>query len=209
MKTTLALLFTLALAVPAAAQDDSLSIRAFALGSVEQFTAIDTFDAVFGRTYEPFFGGGLQVLQGDYFLELTASRLNQTGQRAFINNGQKFRLGIPLTAKVTALEATAGYRYPLSRRVLPYGAAGVGLYRYTEDSAFDEAELGNRQDYDEEHEDDALCRGTRVVEPFEAVEVDLIDHQLSRARWATLGHDVDDTEAVGEAVGKINDDQKE
>jgi len=139
VKTTLVLLFTLALAVPVAAQDDSLSIRAFALGSVEQFTAIDTFDAVFGRTYEPFFGGGLQVLQGDYFLELTASRLNQTGQRAFINNGQKFRLGIPLTAKVTALEATAGYRYPLSRRVLPYGAAGVGLYRYTEDSAFDEA----------------------------------------------------------------------
>ena len=139
MKTTLVLLFTLALAVPVAAQDDSLSIRAFALGSVEQFTAIDTFDAVFGRTYEPFFGGGLQVLQGDYFLELTASRLNQTGQRAFINNGQKFRLGIPLTAKVTALEATAGYRYPLSRRVLPYGAAGVGLYRYQQDSTFDEA----------------------------------------------------------------------
>jgi opacity protein-like surface antigen len=139
VKTTLCLLFGLALAVPAAAQDESLSIRAFALGTVQQFTAIDTFDAVFGRTYEPFLGGGLQVLQGSYFLELTASRFNQTGQRAFINGGQKFRLGIPLTAKITALEATAGYRYRLSSRVLPYGAAGIGLYRYQENSTFDEA----------------------------------------------------------------------
>jgi opacity protein-like surface antigen len=139
VKTALCLLFGLVLAVPAAAQDDSLSIRAFALGTVEQFTAIDTFDAVFARTYEPFFGGGLQVLQGNYFLELTASRLNQTGQRAFINNGQKFRLGIPLTAKITGLEATAGYRYRLSSRVLPYGAAGIGLYHYQEDSTGDEA----------------------------------------------------------------------
>ena len=139
MKTTFAVLFTLALAAPAAAQDEPLSFRPFALGTVESFTAIDSFDAVFGRTYEPFFGGGLQIVQGGYFLELTASRLNQTGQRAFINGGQKFRLGIPLTAKITALEATAGYRYRLSQRVLPYGAAGIGLYRYQQDSTFDEA----------------------------------------------------------------------
>lgn len=138
MKATLAFIFCLALAVPGAAQDDGLSIRPFALGTVEQFSAIDSFDAVFGRTYEPFLGGGVQVLQGDYFLELTASRFNQTGQRAFINNGQKFRLGIPLTAKMIALEATAGYRYPLSPRVRPYGSAGIGLYHYTEDSTFDE-----------------------------------------------------------------------
>ncbi len=142
MKTTVCLLFVLALSVPAAAQDESLSIRPFALGSVESFSAIDTFDAVFGRTYEPFFGGGLQLVQGGYFLELTASRLNQTGQRAFINGGQKFRLGIPLTAKITALEMTAGYRHRLSSRVLPYGAAGVGLYRYTESSTSDEAGEG-------------------------------------------------------------------
>src|SRR5262249_13197984 len=130
MKTALALLLGLARAVPAAAEDDSLSIRPFALGTVQSFAAIDTFDAVFGRTYEPFFGGGVQVLQGDYFLDLTASRLNQTGQRAFFNGGQKFRLGIPLTAKITPLEATAGYRHRLSPRGRPYGAAGIGHSRH-------------------------------------------------------------------------------
>ena len=138
MKATLAFFFCLATAVPAIAQDEGLSIRPFALGTVQSFAAIDTFDAVFGRTYEPFLGGGVQVLQGDYFLELTASRFSQTGERAFINGGQKFRLGIPLTAKLVALEATAGYLYRLSPRIRPYGAAGVGLYSYTEDSTFDE-----------------------------------------------------------------------
>jgi opacity protein-like surface antigen len=139
VKTTFAVLFTLALAAPASAQDDGLSFRPFVLGTIESFAAIDTFDAVYGRTYQPFLGGGLQVVQDSYFLELTASQMSQTGQRAFINNGQKFRLGIPLTAKILALEATAGYRYRLSPRVLPYGAAGVGLYRYQESSDFDEA----------------------------------------------------------------------
>ena len=137
--TTLCLLVGLAVAAPAAAQDDALSLRPFVVGTVESFTAIDSFNAEFGRTYQPFLGGGLQVVQGSYFLELTASQMNQTGQRAFINNGQSFRLGIPLTAKILALEATAGYRYRLSSRVMPYGAAGIGLYRYQQSSDFDEA----------------------------------------------------------------------
>ena len=138
MKTALCLLFGLALAAPAAAQDEPLRIRPFVLGTVEAFSAVDSFDAVFGRTYEPFFGGGVQIVQGNAFLELTASRFRQTGQRAFISGGQKFRLGIPLTATLTPLEATAGYRHPLSPRVLPYVAAGIGTYHYTEDSTFDE-----------------------------------------------------------------------
>jgi opacity protein-like surface antigen len=115
----------------------ALLIRPFALGTVESFTAVDTFDAVFGRTYEPFFGGGLQIVVDDqYVVELTASRFRQTGQRAFISGGQKFGLGIPLTATVTPLEATVGYRFRLSPRVRPYAAAGVGLYFYTEESDF-------------------------------------------------------------------------
>jgi opacity protein-like surface antigen len=140
VKTTLCLLFGLALAAPAAAQDEpKFSIRPFVFGSVEQFAAVDAFDAVFGRTYEPFFGGGVQVVVREkYFVELTASRFKQTGQRAFINAGQKFRLGIPLTATLTPLEATAGYRYRVSPTLLAYGSAGVGTYHYTEASDFDQ-----------------------------------------------------------------------
>jgi opacity protein-like surface antigen len=138
VKITLCLVVGLALAAPAAAQSPRpISIRPFALGTVESFAAVDTFDAAFGRSYDPFFGGGLQIVARDkYFVELSVSRFKQTGERAFINGGQTFRLGIPLTATITPLEAVAGYRFRYSPRVRPYVAAGVGLYLYKEESDF-------------------------------------------------------------------------
>jgi outer membrane protein W len=131
--------FSLALAAPATAQDDApaLSIRPFVLGTVESFAAVDTFNAVFGRSYDPFLGGGVQVVvQDHYVVELTASRFQRTGQRAFISGGQSYRLGIPLKATLTPLEVTGGYRFRLSPRIRPYIAAGVGTYLYKEESDF-------------------------------------------------------------------------
>jgi len=142
MKTTMAALMLLgcAVAAPAAAQDEpSISIRPFAFGSVQSFAAVDTFDAVFGRSYDPFFGGGVQaVFDGTYFVELSASRFKQTGQRAFISGGQKFHLGIPLTATIVPFEVTGGYRFRFSPRVRPYIAVGVGSYQYKETSTFND-----------------------------------------------------------------------
>jgi opacity protein-like surface antigen len=141
MKSMVAFLFALALAAPAAAQPaPELAIRPFAFGSVQAFTAIDTFDAIFGRTWDPFFGGGVQIVFHDrYFVELSASRFKQTGERAFISGGQKYRLGIPLTATITPFEAAAGYRFRLSPRIRPYVSAGVGTYGYSETSSFSDA----------------------------------------------------------------------
>jgi hypothetical protein len=146
VRTLRCLVLTLLVAAPAAAQNEGLSIRPFVFGSVQAFTAIDTFDAVFGRSYEPFLGGGVQVVSDDtYFLELSASRFQQTGQRAFISNGESFRLGVPLTATITPLEATAGYRFKLSpglrQRVTPYLGVGAGLYLYKESSGFADADV--------------------------------------------------------------------
>lgn len=141
MKLRLALVALLALIGPtASAQDEpSLSIRPFVFGSIQGFTAVDSFDAVFGRSYEPFFGGGAQVVFHDqFFVELAASRFKQTGERAFISNGQSFRLGIPLTATLTPFEVTAGYRFKVSPAVRPYVAAGVGTYQYKETSSFND-----------------------------------------------------------------------
>jgi opacity protein-like surface antigen len=133
--------FALLPAVPAAAQEPpALSIRPFAFGSIQSFAAVDTFNAVFGQSYDPFFGGGAQVVLHDRFVvELTASRFKQTGQRAFISNGKSFGLGIPLTATIIPFEVTGGYRFKLSPRVRPYVAAGFGTYKYTETSSFSEA----------------------------------------------------------------------
>ena len=137
----LALVALLALVAPAASAQDEpdVAIRPFVFGSVQAFAAVDSFDAVFGRSYEPFFGGGVQVVfHEQFFVELAASRLKQTGERAFISNGQSFRLGIPLTATLTPFEVTAGYRFKVSPAVRPYIAAGAGTYQYKETSSFND-----------------------------------------------------------------------
>ena len=141
MKLRLALVALLALVAPAASAQDEpdLAIRPFVFGTIQGFSAVESFDAVFGRSYEPFFGGGVQVIFHEQFLvELSASRFKQTGERAFISNGQSFRLGIPLTATLTPFEVTAGYRFKVSPRVRPYIAAGVGTYQYKETSSFND-----------------------------------------------------------------------
>jgi hypothetical protein len=136
------LLLGLVLASPAsaAAQDEPpISIRPFFLATDQSFAAVDTFDAVFGKTFFPFFGGGGQVVfKGTYFVELSASRFQESGQRAYLSGGKTFKLGIPLTATITPFEVTGGYRFrlPSLPRVRPYAAAGFGSYRYQETSSF-------------------------------------------------------------------------
>jgi outer membrane protein W len=135
--TLLALVVTAGTAAPAAAQTPSLSIRPFVMGTEESFAAVETFKAAFGRSYEPFVGGGVQVVLFDrYYVEVGASRLKQTGQRAFLSGGQVYRLGIPLTATLTPVEVTGGYRFHLSPRIVPYVGAGLGSYAYKETSDF-------------------------------------------------------------------------
>ena len=131
------------LAAPAAGQDPpAFSIRPFVMATEQSFAAIDTFDAAFGKTFFPFFGGGVQVVINDgFFVEATASRFRQTGERAYLSGGKAFKLGIPLTATITPLEVSAGYRFRLSQlpRVRPYASVGYGTYAYQETSDFAQA----------------------------------------------------------------------
>jgi hypothetical protein len=143
VKTAILLMIGLTLAAPAAAQDaPALAFRPFVMAADQSFAAIDTFDAAFGKTYFPFFGGGVQVLVHDrFFAEVGASRFRQAGERAFRSGGKTFNLGIPLTATITPFEITGGYRFRLRQlpRVRPYVAAGFGSYGYTESSSFADA----------------------------------------------------------------------
>ncbi len=143
MKAATLLLIGLAIAAPAAAQDPpSVSIRPFVMATEQSFAAVDSFDAVYGKTLFPFFGGGVQVVVRDgFFAELSASRFRQTGERAYISGGRAFKLGIPLTTTITPFEISGGYRFRLRNlpRVRPYAAAGLGSYAYTETSDFAEA----------------------------------------------------------------------
>ena len=118
-----------------------ISFRPFVMGTEEAFAAVETFTAIFGKSYAPFFGGGLQVaFHGKYYVEVGASRFRQTGQRVFRNNGQNFNLGIPLSATITPLEITGGYRFRPRQvpRLRPYLGVGLTSYAYEERSDFSE-----------------------------------------------------------------------
>ncbi|EGE58056.1 hypothetical protein RHECNPAF_35000110 [Rhizobium etli CNPAF512] len=72
----------------------------------------------------------------------------------------------------------------------------------------DEAELEDGEKDDERHQDDRLGGRTGIIEPPETVEIDLVDHQLGRARRSALCHDVDDAEGILEAFGDVDDEQE-
>jgi hypothetical protein len=145
MKTVTAFVLSVLVSAPLAAQTNAdsfdepypASARLFFLATDQSFAAKTTFNAAFGKSVEPFFGGGLQVVgRNGLFVEFGISRFKRTGQRAFLNNGQAFPLGIPLTATITPLELSAGYKFFASSRFIPYAAAGVGRYAYREEADF-------------------------------------------------------------------------
>ena len=134
-----AVVFALLVASPVFAQTLSgVSYRPFLLVTDERFAAQTTFKAVFGTATEPTWGGGVDVTLGRHvFVDLAISRMSEPGQRAFISSGQVFQLGIPLRATLTPVEWTAGYRFRHGTwRIIPYGGAGIGWYKYSETADF-------------------------------------------------------------------------
>jgi len=149
MKIVTASFLALALTTPLAAQtrrtiptsstDPQVSLRGYGMVSEQEFSAQTTFNAVFGQAAQPFWGGGGELVFRDgIYVSVGASRFTKTGQRAFRANGKTFQLGIPLTATVTPVEVSGGYRFRIRRyrSVIPYVGAGVGSYAYTEKSSF-------------------------------------------------------------------------
>ncbi len=121
----------------------AIALRPFVDISTEAFTAVKTFNAVFGERTAPFWGGGLQVVlwRGRVYADLGASRLLKkngelVGERAFVNEGVAYELGIPLRSTIKSLELVGGYRFNVTPRVIPYVGAGFGNYHYTEESDF-------------------------------------------------------------------------
>jgi opacity protein-like surface antigen len=146
-RTLALILAALAVVAPASAQvrrvkplpvnAPRISLRPFFLASGQNFTAKETFKAVFGRSVEPFWGGGAQLtFREGLFVDVTVSRFKATGERAFRFDGVNFGLGIPLTVTETPVEVSGGYRVYVSPRLVPYVGAGIGSYSYTETSDF-------------------------------------------------------------------------
>ena len=134
MKAVAPLLIALAIAAPSSAQSP-VSVRTFALGSFQRMTASETFEAALDSAVQAFWGAGGEVVIGDrVYVDVTLSRFNRTGERAFVFNSQPFPLGVPVTARITPLELVGGVRFRKAAAIVPYAGGGVGWYGYTEQS---------------------------------------------------------------------------
>ena len=122
---------------PASQAPPTPSVRGFADVGAFSFAAEQSFEAVLGsRTGTLFGGGGEVVLSQRIFAGLRVSRFQNDGERIFVFEDETFGLGIDTTIRVTPIEVTAGYRFPLAGRVVPYAGGGVGWHRYDETSEF-------------------------------------------------------------------------
>jgi opacity protein-like surface antigen len=114
-----------------------IAFRPFLLATFQRFAAQETFKASLDSASQPFFGGGLDItFRNGIFVDLTASRFRKNGQRAYVFNGQTYRLGIPLIAREIPVEVSGGYRFAAWHRIRLYAGAGLGSYSYKETSDF-------------------------------------------------------------------------
>lgn len=123
-----------------------IAARGFGDVGLINFAAADTFDAVFGTSSAPLFGGGGEVvLASGVFAQVRASRVQRDGERVFVFENEVFPLGIDTTVRITPVEVTGGYRFNRWRQVVPYAGAGLGWHRYEETSAFADDEENLRE----------------------------------------------------------------
>lgn len=88
-------------------------------------------------------GGGIQTTNvwRNLFVQLNASRWQQSGERVFIDStGARYPLGIPLDVRATFIDVSAGWRIEkrgsTTQRLTPFGGGGIGMVLYREKSPF-------------------------------------------------------------------------
>jgi opacity protein-like surface antigen len=101
------------------------------------FQANDSFEAIFDNAWQPFYGGGAQVVIFDkLFIEGSFEQFKKTGQRVVVSGDEVFPLGIEDEVTINPITFTAGYRFRSSATVVSYAGGGVGSYRLRETSDF-------------------------------------------------------------------------
>lgn len=111
-------------------------VRGYGEGAYQWFTAADSFKAILDTSSGVFYGGGAQVHFGPVYVDVGVSRFAKSGERAFVFEGDVFRLGIPDRITMTPLVVTAGYRFAMRDRIVPYLGGGVGSLKFDETSDF-------------------------------------------------------------------------
>jgi opacity protein-like surface antigen len=115
----------------------TFGVRGFGTVSYTLFQARDSFKAIFGSEWQPFYGGGAQVVIHDrVFVQGSFEQFKKTGQRVVVSNGEVFPLGIDDRVTINPVTVSAGYRFRSSRALVSYAGGGVGSYRFRESSDF-------------------------------------------------------------------------
>lgn len=148
-----------ALAVPAYAGDGSSSspasflapaprshrsaihFRVYAAVDFDVLAAKQSYKAVLGSSNVTAFGGGADIdVWKHAFVRAAVTHASKIGSRVFVDSGQVFSLGIPITISWTPIELGGGWRFerPASRVTLYVGGAFVTL-DYKETSNFAQA----------------------------------------------------------------------
>jgi opacity protein-like surface antigen len=125
---------------PAAQRSRSVQINGYAMVGRFNLTAIDSFDAITGKTGGPIFGGGVRVGLpfGGLFVDVGAWRYHTEGERVFVSNGTVYPLNIPLEISLTPIELSAGWQFRFRRlpNFTPYVSGGLTSMQYNETSSF-------------------------------------------------------------------------
>jgi opacity protein-like surface antigen len=117
----------------------AIGIRGIGTVNYTFFQAQDSFEAIFGSAWQPFYGGGAQVVFRDrLFVDVTFEQFKKTGERVVVLEGEVFPLGIEDRVTINPLTFSAGYRFRTDARLVSYVGGGAGSYRYRETSEFAE-----------------------------------------------------------------------
>jgi opacity protein-like surface antigen len=123
-----------------AAPPPAFGIRGFGSLNYMFFNAHDSFEAIFGASSYPFFGGGGEVIFArHFFVSGTVEHFQKTGERVFVSNGEVFKLGLDDKVSITPVSITGGYRLNSADRLVPYVGGGAGIYKFKETSEFADA----------------------------------------------------------------------
>lgn len=125
-----------ALMVTNAEAQSTFAFRGFVDGGSTTFTAKKSFTAILGKESGLVYGGGVEAVAKNVYLNVRASRFQKTGERVFIFEEQQFRLGIPETITITPIEVNVGYRFNFGSWVVPYAGLGGGWHKFTDASTF-------------------------------------------------------------------------
>ena len=123
---------------PRPSSPQRIGVQGFGIAGVSWPIAKESFEASGLDAQSLEIGGGGQVtnLWRRLFVEVSASRWSNEGERVFVNeSGDRFPLGIPLDVKATYVDASAGWKFP-GEGLVTYFGGGAGVVKYSEQSPF-------------------------------------------------------------------------